>query len=181
MTLRTPRTLGERILALRELKGLTLPDLAAQSGVSIATINRYELDPNSNYRRTSVDLLAKALEVEVAYLLGVAAADVLRLSVKRVAARHSLERFLEAGTFTKTQRDRFRRIQDHAAAPVTVQQWRDFWALIRGFFGRGPLTFGDPVDARDEAPLLGRVKREMLAAGLVPEKTPALRAEAIYG
>lgn len=181
MSLRYPRSLGERILALREVKRLTLPDLASRSGVSAAAINRYELDPNSNYRRASVDLLAGALEVDVAYLLGVAPPDVLRIPTRRIASRHSLERFLEAGSFTKTQRDRFHRIEDHAAAPVTVQQWRDFWALLRGFFGRGPIALGEPRDPRDDAPLLRRARRDMLHATLMPVEADVAGAEGTNG
>jgi transcriptional regulator with XRE-family HTH domain len=61
--------IGKRVLNVREQRGLTLEDLAKRSGVSKATLWRIENDkvaPSTD----SLQKIARALEVSVAYLSG---------------------------------------------------------------------------------------------------------------
>lgn len=72
----TPMTLGERLKATRESRGLTLRELERLSGVSNATISQIETGRNPNPTAITISRLAKALGVEVTYLLGPGPTDV---------------------------------------------------------------------------------------------------------
>lgn len=62
-------TLGERIKRAREAKGLTLLDVAREVGVSEATLQRYESGNIKNPKQPRLLSLAKALDVDVNYLM----------------------------------------------------------------------------------------------------------------
>ena len=62
-------TLGERIKRAREAKGLTLLDVAKEVGVSEATLQRYESGNIKNPKQPKLLSLAKALDVDVNYLM----------------------------------------------------------------------------------------------------------------
>jgi len=175
MAVRLPRTLGDRLLAIREIKNLTLPALGDRCGVSKATISRLEREPNSNYTAATIDLIAAGLEVDSAYFSG-AAIDLVQMAPRQVASSQGLIRFLANGSFTARERRRFARIQNHPAAPVTVQGWRDFWALLRGFFGRGPLVVIDDPLSSAEATLLSQTRREMLRVSVRHFELPTVEA-----
>lgn len=171
-----PGSLSERLLALRELKGYTQPQLASRCGVSKATISRYEDDPDANFTRASIDLIAAGLEVDAAYLLGYDL-ELTTLPVRTVASRESLRRFLDRTAFPRRLRTRFIRIQDHSAAPITVQGWNDFWLLVSGFFGRPPASKVSLATSDGPDNSL-RVRREMLRASLRAPLFPVMRSRA---
>lgn len=62
-------TLGERIRKARKSKGMTLLDLATKVGVTEATMQRYECDKIKNPKQPRLLALAKALNVDVNYLM----------------------------------------------------------------------------------------------------------------
>lgn len=64
-------TTGNRIRNLRKAKGLNAEALAEMCGVSPATIYRYENGDIENFGYDKLIPLAKALNVDPAYLLGI--------------------------------------------------------------------------------------------------------------
>lgn len=132
-------TFGERLQAIREAKGLTLPELSKRSHLGLATLFRYQqlADPGAIAYDALVRLTG-ALEVDVRYLTGedqVLAA----LEAPQVASRESLKRFLEKVVASPRLHRGLIRIQDDPAAPKSIQQWGDFWRLLQRFTGRsGP-------------------------------------------
>ena len=62
-------TLGDRIRAARESKGMTLDELGKRCNTTRQTINKYEQGTVTNIPLDRVELIAAALEVSPAYLL----------------------------------------------------------------------------------------------------------------
>jgi transcriptional regulator with XRE-family HTH domain len=63
------RAAGQRVISLRESRGLSQEDLANAAGVSVKTVSRFENGRNEG-RRGTVRALAKALAVSEADILG---------------------------------------------------------------------------------------------------------------
>lgn len=63
-------TIGDRIKKRRTGLGLTLEDVAKTSGVSRQTIQRYESGVISNIPSDRIEMIAQALSVSPAYLMG---------------------------------------------------------------------------------------------------------------
>lgn len=68
-------TFGERLRSIREKQGMTLAQVAAKTGVSEATVQRYESGEIKNPPQDRIVLLAKALGVTEATLMGWEADD----------------------------------------------------------------------------------------------------------
>lgn len=62
--------IGRRLLAARRRAGLSLSQLAAASGVPISTIHAIELGESKNPGVLTLSLIAVALDVDLADLLG---------------------------------------------------------------------------------------------------------------
>jgi transcriptional regulator with XRE-family HTH domain len=69
-------SLGQRIRRLRQLRGLTIMQLAARSRSSAGYISQLENDPNKSMSLDKAKTFAKALEVPEHVLLGSLAADI---------------------------------------------------------------------------------------------------------
>lgn len=63
-------TTGQRIKALRLSKGLSQEELGEAIGVKKAAINKYENGIVVNLKRSTISLLADALDTTPAYLMG---------------------------------------------------------------------------------------------------------------
>lgn len=61
---------GDRLKALREMRGMTLDDVAKIVGVSNATVSRWETGEIRNIRNDKIACLARALKTSEAYLFG---------------------------------------------------------------------------------------------------------------
>lgn len=61
---------GEKIKALRIEQGLTLEAVGERVGVGKSTVRKWESGQIANMRRDKIALLAKALNVTPAYLMG---------------------------------------------------------------------------------------------------------------
>ena len=86
-------SLGQKILGLREAKGLTQAALAALLGVSDSTVGRWE-DDQIAPRFSRLKAIAAALEVRQSVLTDDVPEDVQGKSCEQVAARESLRLFL---------------------------------------------------------------------------------------
>ena len=62
--------LNQRIKALRQQQGMTLRELSRKTGVTEATISRWETGRIANMRRDKIAVLAEALGTTPAYLMG---------------------------------------------------------------------------------------------------------------
>lgn len=62
-------TFGDRVKQARMAKGLTLKYVALKVGVSEATVQRYECGSIKNPKQPSLIKLAKALDVDINYLM----------------------------------------------------------------------------------------------------------------
>lgn len=163
---------GDRILALREAKALTLQELAKRSQLGVGTLCRYEKmsDPGS-LAYESISRLADALEVDVRYLTGEDDA-LLSLEPSQAAARESLKRFLQRNLLSPRLRRCFTRVQDDPAAPKSVRAWEDLWRLLQQFIGRsGPKKFTDITAEED-------VKKPFPVLSGRPTKKPSRREDA---
>lgn len=68
-------TFGERLRDIRDRQGMTLAQVAAKTGVSEATVQRYESGEIKNPPQDRISALAKALGVTEAMLMGWEADD----------------------------------------------------------------------------------------------------------
>lgn len=62
--------IGEKIKAIRMSRGMTLEQVGEIVGVGKSTVRKWENGDIKNMRRDKIALIAKALEVEPAYLMG---------------------------------------------------------------------------------------------------------------
>lgn len=62
--------LGDRLRALRKVRGITQQQLAGAAGLSISALARLEHGEDPNPRLATLQALAKALGVKVADLIG---------------------------------------------------------------------------------------------------------------
>lgn len=62
--------LGDNIRKLRTLNNLTLQELSKLSGVGVSTISEIEVGKILNPRTTTLNKIAKALDVDINFLLG---------------------------------------------------------------------------------------------------------------
>lgn len=63
-------TTGEKIKSLRLAKGMTQGELAEKLGVKVPAIYKYEQGIVINLKRSTIEKLALALEVDPSYLIG---------------------------------------------------------------------------------------------------------------
>lgn len=63
-------TFGEKLKALRKARGLTLQDVGDCVRVGKSTVRKWETGEIANVRRDKIDLIAEALHVNPAYLMG---------------------------------------------------------------------------------------------------------------
>lgn len=63
-------TKGERIIGLREKRGLSQVELADRIGVSKQTMYKYENDVITNIPSDKIELMAQALRTTPAYIMG---------------------------------------------------------------------------------------------------------------
>lgn len=64
------KTIGDRIKEQRILKGITQEELGRIASVSKVTIHKYETNVITNIPSDRIELIAKALKVKPAYLMG---------------------------------------------------------------------------------------------------------------
>ncbi|MBQ7534105.1 MAG: helix-turn-helix domain-containing protein [Stomatobaculum sp.] len=62
--------IGSRISSTRDLRGLTLDDVASRVGVAKSTISRYEKGTITKIKLPVIESIAKALEVDPNWLIG---------------------------------------------------------------------------------------------------------------
>ena len=65
-------SLGERLAQIRGLRGMSLRDVAAQTGLKAQNISRIETDQRMHVRSDTLQRLAAALDCSADYLLGLA-------------------------------------------------------------------------------------------------------------
>jgi transcriptional regulator with XRE-family HTH domain len=113
--------LSERLRRTREAKHLTLEELAAQTGLNIATISRLEREPRDP-RASSLRKLAEALELSVGFLMGT---EDQQLEFA-VALRHqSLQRFLVTNPMSEEHKKHFEELCFFDSGPNSVRGWQD--------------------------------------------------------
>ncbi|MCX4317747.1 MAG: helix-turn-helix transcriptional regulator, partial [Lachnospiraceae bacterium] len=61
---------GKRIKARRKDLGMTQEELGQKAGVTKATINKYETGIVQNLKRSTIEDMAKALNVSPSYIMG---------------------------------------------------------------------------------------------------------------
>ena len=61
---------GKRIKARRKELGMTQEELGEKAGVTKATINKYETGIVQNLKRSTIEDMAKALNVSPSYIMG---------------------------------------------------------------------------------------------------------------
>lgn len=64
------KDIGEKIYELRKMKGMTLEELGSKVGVGKSTVRKWETGFIANMRRDKIMLIANALDVSPAYLMG---------------------------------------------------------------------------------------------------------------
>ena len=74
-------TFGARLAQVREIRGLSQPDLAALTGLKVQNISRFETAAREHVRSDTLVRLAHALDVSTDYLLGLS--DHLQLGHRR--------------------------------------------------------------------------------------------------
>jgi transcriptional regulator with XRE-family HTH domain len=85
---------GDELKRIREGKGMTLGQLAAYSGVSAASISRYETGDRGIPKPPTIEKLAKGLKIEYDYMMQIAGYlkdDPKSKEAKRKAAEELLE------------------------------------------------------------------------------------------
>lgn len=87
--------LGERLKIKRMEKNMTLEELGKKTNVSRATIQRYESGVISNIPSDKIELLADALEVSPAYLMGWEDEKEPEYEIQTIAAHHDGEDWTE--------------------------------------------------------------------------------------
>ena len=105
----------------REARGLTLEELADRTGLNLGTISRLEREPRDP-RASSLERLAEALEVSLAFLLGKEDQD---LEFAVALRRQGLRRFLSFTTLGDQQKRHFEELCFFDSAPNSVRGWQD--------------------------------------------------------
>lgn len=126
----------DRLAALRQAKSLSQPELAAQAGISQSIIAKSERGSNLPGAEV-LDKLAQALECTTDYLLG-RGPDYATPSA--AAAHMSFDVFSAQQDLTDEQRERCRRVLQHADAPKTAYAWRSFAEMLELAWESAPST-----------------------------------------
>jgi transcriptional regulator with XRE-family HTH domain len=105
----------------REVRVLTLEELAKKTGLHLATISRLEREPRDP-RTSSLVNLAEALEVSMAFLLGTEDQD---LDFAVAIRRQALRRFLSITAYDEQQRKHFEELCFLDSAPNSIRGWQD--------------------------------------------------------
>jgi transcriptional regulator with XRE-family HTH domain len=122
MSVSATLSFGERLRKTRQAKGLTLEQLAALTGLNMATISLLEREPRDP-RYSSLIKLAAPLEVSVAFLMSAEDHD-LEFSV--ALRRQSLRLFLAVNpTSDEQQKKHFDQLCFLDSAPNSVRGWQD--------------------------------------------------------
>lgn len=87
--------LGQRLKSKRLEKNMTLEDLGKKANVSRATIQRYESGVITNIPSDKIELLASALDVSPAYLMGWEEEKEQEYEIQTIAAHHDGEDWTE--------------------------------------------------------------------------------------
>jgi transcriptional regulator with XRE-family HTH domain len=146
---------GQRLQAIRDAKGLTLPELSKRSLLGVATLFRYQqLENAGTIAYDALVRLASALEVDVRYLIG-ENQELSVLDPAAVASRESLRRFIDAASISPRQQRGLMRIQDDPAAPKTISGWKNFWRLVQCFRGKDPYREGDATSNEPRLQVVG--------------------------
>ena len=105
----------------RKARDLTLEELAYRTGLDLGTISRLEREPRDP-RASSLERLAEALEVSLAFLLGKEDQD---LEFAVALRRQGLRRFLSVTTLDDQQKRHFEELCFFDSAPNSVRGWQD--------------------------------------------------------
>lgn len=104
-------TFSERMKHARDLKGLTLKELAIKIGKTEATVQRYESGEIKNLKNDTIELIANALDVSPSYLMGWSDETPLKESTRMLAAHieddvteEEMEEIMQFIDFIKTKR-----------------------------------------------------------------------------
>ncbi|WPC08786.1 helix-turn-helix transcriptional regulator [Globicatella sp. PHS-GS-PNBC-21-1553] len=76
----------ERLKYSRELRGMTLKELGQKIGKTEATVQRYESGDIKNIKNDVIEMIADALDVSPAYLMGWTDKEPIDENTKRIAA-----------------------------------------------------------------------------------------------
>ncbi len=114
-------SLGEMLRHARELKGLTLQQLADKTGLDIATISLLERKPRDP-KISSLRKLADALEVSVGFFMSTEDQNV---EFPVALRRQALQRFLVTNPMSDEQKKHFEQLCFFDSAPNSVRGWQD--------------------------------------------------------
>lgn len=114
-------TIGERLKAIREFRGLKGIALAKACDIPVATINAIERGRTKNPGIEQLKKLADQLEVTIDYL-----ADDREVSVAAALPRESLEVFLRSHRgLSEELQQKLHSIAQLPFAPTSVREWQN--------------------------------------------------------
>jgi transcriptional regulator with XRE-family HTH domain len=123
---------GQKLLALRESKGLTQREFADLVGVTEPTVSRWETT-KFNPDRQTLERVADALDVQPGYLTEPGIPELDALSPVEVAILESYRLFLlELDPRGRRLARRYARSLDLPISPRTREGWRQLHAFIQG-------------------------------------------------
>lgn len=124
MELESISLLALRLRNARQLRGLTLNELAEKVGLNKSTVLRYEKGRIQTPKQPVVRALAEALDVNFAWLCG--ESD----SIEPVEGDAEITRYLEVLEKSPEMRSLFKTMED--ADPAEVRAVVDFLRVMRG-------------------------------------------------
>ncbi|MFQ6133247.1 MAG: helix-turn-helix domain-containing protein [Armatimonadota bacterium] len=120
-------TLGDRVAALREKRGLTLSALAKAAGISKAYLHKIESGRSSRPSGEILHRLAAVLGASVAQLLGVKEGN----STTAVRVSQSLREFASEAELSEDDVHMLARIRHRGRQPASVDDWRFLYESIK--------------------------------------------------
>jgi transcriptional regulator with XRE-family HTH domain len=124
--------LATKVKELREVKGLSVMELAKRVPMERSYLWQIEKGEYANLGLLKLRGLANALDVGVDYLAGT---SVETRSWEKVAADESLELFLKKGDISEEDKTRLRIVSFKESAPRTLVGWEQLWNNMKTFYG----------------------------------------------
>ncbi len=128
-----PPSVGDRIRKLRDGKGLTLTELAAEARVSKAYLSQVEKGQVAKPSAQSLYQIASALGTSVGALLG----EVSAPTMEGIDIPPELEEFATEAGLTREYKLMLATIRYRGKRPKTTDDWRFLWESIKRSATRG--------------------------------------------
>lgn len=120
---------GQRLAAIRDLRGLKVAQLAKLCKFSPSTVGRYE-SGEMDATWSHAAKLAQTLGVTMAIFSDL---DFHLVPLRRLVSTNTLQLYAATEKLSADRRDRLARLVRLEEAPVTVEGWRQFEILNREF------------------------------------------------